>query len=49
MVEPLVAGDLEDLFPGGFCLELAVLLDSGEVVADQRAQEGSVHLGHGSG
>ena len=26
--EPSVAGDLENLFPGGLCLEFAVLLDS---------------------
>ena len=49
MDEPSVAGDFKDLFPGGFCLEFSVLLDSREVVANQRAHAGSVHLSHGGG
>ena len=47
MDEPSVAGDLDDLFLSS--LELAMFLDSREVVTDQRAQAGSVHLGHGGG
>ena len=42
-------GDLENLFPGGFCFKFAMLLDSREVVSDQRTQAGAVHLGHGRG
>ena len=49
MDEPSVAGDLENLFPGGLRLKFTMLLDSGEVMADQRAQARSVHLGHGGG
>ena len=49
MDEPSVAGDLKDLFPGDFSFELAMLLDPDEVVGDQRAQAGAVHLSHGGG
>ena len=49
MDEPLVARYLEDLYLGDLSLKFAVLLNSGEVLTDQRAQAGSIHLGHAGG